>query len=235
MGHKELCRQLKKIRKNLADQLGIDLHQTECTYPGECSGTCPKCQKEENILSKALLSGAIAITAASLSACGTELSGDVVDTPSSVVQPLGGDMAYEPAVDDNLDVIPGDDDAFCLSGDIAFPSPYEIPNDDYDTAPIPEDVVYEVIKECSGAAFCKYVRMNDAEVAIFNCYKAPSDDVTNESQFEIFEVIYVNLYTGEVMPENGTPYNIIEHKEWLNIQETDAEEDSVSSQSTDTE
>lgn len=38
MGHKELCRQLKKIRKDMADKLGIDLHQTECTYPGECSG-----------------------------------------------------------------------------------------------------------------------------------------------------------------------------------------------------
>ena len=28
----------------------IDLKQEECTYKGECSGTCPKCKQEEEIL-----------------------------------------------------------------------------------------------------------------------------------------------------------------------------------------
>ena len=30
--HKEKCKVLKGVRKQIADKLGIDLHQTECTY-----------------------------------------------------------------------------------------------------------------------------------------------------------------------------------------------------------
>ena len=63
--HRKKCDHLKQIRKNMADSLGVDLKQTECTYEGECSGTCPKCQQEEKILSKALLAGtAVAASAA---------------------------------------------------------------------------------------------------------------------------------------------------------------------------
>lgn len=72
--HKKRCKQLKEIRKNIADKLNIDLHQTECTFKGECSGTCPKCQQEEKILNKALLGkgaaiGAATLMAASMTAC----------------------------------------------------------------------------------------------------------------------------------------------------------------------
>lgn len=72
--HKEKCRKLKEIRKKMADRLGIDLHQRECTYEGECSGTCPKCRQEEETLNKALLgktAAAVAIsTSVMLTACG---------------------------------------------------------------------------------------------------------------------------------------------------------------------
>lgn len=54
MTNRERCDYLKKIRQKIADRLGIDLHQTECTYEGECDGTCPKCQQEEDILNEAL-------------------------------------------------------------------------------------------------------------------------------------------------------------------------------------
>lgn len=70
MDHKERCKQLKQMRKEMADKIGLDLHQTECTYAGECSGTCPKCQQEEKKLNKALLSGAIALAGVALTACG---------------------------------------------------------------------------------------------------------------------------------------------------------------------
>lgn len=53
--HKERCKKLKEIRKKVADKIGIDLHQTECTFEGKCSGTCPKCQQEEQRLNQALL------------------------------------------------------------------------------------------------------------------------------------------------------------------------------------
>lgn len=53
--HKEKCRKLKEIRAKMAEDLGIDLHQRECTYQGYCRGTCPACRKEELLLNAALL------------------------------------------------------------------------------------------------------------------------------------------------------------------------------------
>lgn len=85
MTHKERCKELKGIRKVLADKLGIDLKQTECKYQGECKGTCPKCEKEESILKKALLSGAVGLTAVTLAACGTD-SGDDVSNRDRIEQ-----------------------------------------------------------------------------------------------------------------------------------------------------
>lgn len=103
MTSKERCSELKKIRKTLADKLNINLNQTECTYEGECSGTCPKCKQEEKILNIALLKkgavilGATALTMG-LASCTlinndppTDLSGDIEvvepddDTTSGIV------------------------------------------------------------------------------------------------------------------------------------------------------
>lgn len=53
--HKEKCKELKQIRARMAEDLGVDLHQTECTYQGYCSGTCPKCRQEELMLNAALI------------------------------------------------------------------------------------------------------------------------------------------------------------------------------------
>ena len=53
--HKEKCRELKEIRAIMAENLGIELHQRECTYEGYCRGTCPACRKEEMLLNAALL------------------------------------------------------------------------------------------------------------------------------------------------------------------------------------
>ena len=54
MDGKQKCNVLKRVRKQMADKLGIDLHQKECTFEGECSGTCPKCAHEESGLNAAL-------------------------------------------------------------------------------------------------------------------------------------------------------------------------------------
>ena len=47
MNHgKDICRQLKQLRRDIADQNGIELEIPECTYKGDCSGTCPRCDYE---------------------------------------------------------------------------------------------------------------------------------------------------------------------------------------------
>ncbi len=64
---KSICKQLKDIRRSIADENGIPLEIPECTYQGECSGTCPQCEKEvrylENELARRLTLGKAATVA----------------------------------------------------------------------------------------------------------------------------------------------------------------------------
>lgn len=51
---KKICRELKKIRRRIADENGIKLDIPECTFEGECRGTCPRCEWEVKYLEKTL-------------------------------------------------------------------------------------------------------------------------------------------------------------------------------------
>lgn len=132
--HKAKCDVLKKIRKNIADRLGIDLHQRECTFEGECTGTCPKCKQEEDILNREIArrAGALAVGATAslmLTAC----------VPVGITQPTGdidyptydGGITYEEtdeippnggliAVDDELMGDPALPEEFVTAGEPAF-------------------------------------------------------------------------------------------------------------------
>ena len=46
MKGKDKCEFLKGIRKNIAEANGIPYEPRECTYEGDCTGTCPFCEKE---------------------------------------------------------------------------------------------------------------------------------------------------------------------------------------------
>ena len=43
---KQTCKILKEIRKQIAAENDIKLVIEECTYQGDCKGTCPKCEEE---------------------------------------------------------------------------------------------------------------------------------------------------------------------------------------------
>ncbi len=51
---KNKCACLKEIRKRIATENGIPLEQRECTFKGECSGTCPFCEAEMRYIEKEL-------------------------------------------------------------------------------------------------------------------------------------------------------------------------------------
>ena len=51
---KEKCRILKEIRRKIADENDIPFVTKECTYQGECKGTCPRCESELRYLEKQL-------------------------------------------------------------------------------------------------------------------------------------------------------------------------------------
>ena len=51
---KQTCKILKEIRKQIAEQNDIELVISECTYQGDCDGTCPKCEAEVRYLEREL-------------------------------------------------------------------------------------------------------------------------------------------------------------------------------------
>ena len=51
---KDICKELKAVRKRIAEENGIDLEIPECTYQGPCKGTCPRCESEVRFLENAL-------------------------------------------------------------------------------------------------------------------------------------------------------------------------------------
>lgn len=51
---KDICKELKAVRRRIADENGIPLEIPECTYHGPCAGTCPRCEWELRQLETAL-------------------------------------------------------------------------------------------------------------------------------------------------------------------------------------
>lgn len=89
---RDKCKYLREIRRRIANENDIKLVTRECTFKGECKGTCPRCEAEvlylERELEKRQKLGRI-VTIAGLSlaslACGSllascdERNGDVDD------------------------------------------------------------------------------------------------------------------------------------------------------------
>ena len=92
---KNICNQLKEVRKRIAEENGIPLEIEECTYKGECRGTCPRCEAEvrylENALADRLRLGKVATVAglalglAATTAQATEVMPSVLPDVPSVV------------------------------------------------------------------------------------------------------------------------------------------------------
>ena len=53
---KEICNELKAVRRSIAEENGIDLEIPECPHNGPCPGTCPRCEAEVRYLENALAS-----------------------------------------------------------------------------------------------------------------------------------------------------------------------------------
>lgn len=51
---KNICNELKAVRRRIAEENDIPLEIKECTYKGECQGTCPHCEAEMRYLEREL-------------------------------------------------------------------------------------------------------------------------------------------------------------------------------------
>ena len=102
---KNICKELKAIRRRVADENNIPLEQHECTYDGPCDGTCPRCEAEVKYLEQELhrrmnlgKAAAVAGVAMSLAAFTSCTQGDVA--------PLEGEPDY-PEDTTQVDTISG--------------------------------------------------------------------------------------------------------------------------------
>ncbi|MBO7101439.1 MAG: energy transducer TonB [Bacteroidales bacterium] len=83
---KNICKELKEVRRRIAEENHIPLEIKECTYEGPCKGTCPRCEAEvrylENALAGKLRMGKVATVAGlalGLASCGGQVTeGEVI-------------------------------------------------------------------------------------------------------------------------------------------------------------
>ena len=116
---KKICGYLKGIRRKIAEENDIKLDIPECTYEGECRGTCPRCEWEVQYLEKTLFErmklGKIATIsglALGLAACGgnfdsqpdDDIIGEMPMNVDSILQPPPPPPFEEYNVDENPDI-----------------------------------------------------------------------------------------------------------------------------------
>ncbi len=121
---KQTCKILKEIRRQIAAENDIEFVTSECTYKGDCKGTCPKCEAEVRYLERelekrqrlgkaAIFAGMTLGTAITAASCGP------------LVQPNAG-MPMDP--NDTIvaaDTVRNDsvDEPYLLEGDVLAPEP----------------------------------------------------------------------------------------------------------------
>ena len=181
---KQTCKILKEIRKQIAAENDIHLVVEECTYQGDCKGTCPKCEAEvrylERELEKRQRMGKAAVIAGM--AVGTMLTATSCD--KIFPRPLEGDVPYIPdsteMPSDSIlsDTIP--DDPFMLEGDVLAPEP--------DTAV--SDIRKEEKKaQCPNIEMLEIVGDIEADDEL-NVYVAPSvEGEVEDSETDVWQIV----------------------------------------------
>ena len=100
---KQICKILKDIRKQIAQENDIEFVTSDCQHKGDCAGTCPKCEAEVRYLESQLarrratgrstrlvgVSLGLAAVAPALISCDKTLMGDPVPPTTGI--PMIGD------------------------------------------------------------------------------------------------------------------------------------------------
>ena len=121
---KQTCKILKEIRKQIAAENDIKLVIEECTYQGDCLGTCPKCEAEVRYLERelekrqrlgkaAIFAGMTIGTAITAASCGP-----LVSPPNGMlVEPWDTITATDTVRNDSMD------EPYLLEGDVMVTLP----------------------------------------------------------------------------------------------------------------
>ena len=141
MRGRQKCKILKEIRQRIADENDIPYVTRECSYQGECTGTCPRCESELRYLEQQLelrrslgkrVSVAALCVGMALASAGcsptvrqptesmqTDLTGEVGPDESNLGD--SGGVAVEPG----SDIEEPEPEYIELSGDVAYPDGYD--------------------------------------------------------------------------------------------------------------
>ena len=113
MKGKDICKQLREIRCQVASANGIDYTPAVCTHEGNCAGTCPACESElryiERQLNRRRAMGKI-VTVAGLAL------GAASFTPLQAQQVVPDIPSVQPVQTTLVDAAPGDTTAVIVRG-----------------------------------------------------------------------------------------------------------------------
>ena len=98
---KNTCKELKAIRRRVADENDIPLEQHECTYDGPCDGTCPRCEAEVKYLEQELHRRMTLGKAAAMAGVAMSLAAFTSCTEGKVYE---GDIEPDPCPEDTTQV-----------------------------------------------------------------------------------------------------------------------------------
>jgi len=103
---KNTCRILKDIRRQIAEANDIDLVIKECTYQGDCKGTCPRCEAEvaylerelarRQAMGKAVRIVGLAAASFAAAACSLKPQQKPIECPEDDI--LEGEEIYDPSI-----------------------------------------------------------------------------------------------------------------------------------------
>lgn len=195
---KQTCKILKEIRKQIAAENDIEFVTSECTYKGDCKGTCPKCEAEvrylERELEKRQRMGKAAVFAGM--SLGTLFAATSCDHP--IPEPLAGEVMHTPdSTEMPNDSVPNDtipDDAYLLEGDVLAPEPDTMKAEEKKTA-CKKDEQLEIVGGIEDENFVEPNRLNDTldeGDEIIEGYIPPAIDESDEP--EVYMIV-------EQMPE----------------------------------
>lgn len=230
MGSKEKCKKLKEIRKKIADKIGVDLNQTECTYEGECKGTCPKCAQEEKTLNKALLRGGTAVAGVALSmltltGC-NESDDNTLDLGKikittekeleGIEEPLDGDVVYTETEETTSDIEGGEAENPDYTTENNTTENNTTEDDDTEEAYmlegdvvmiISDDEILEKCKSYTGAPYAEVDRYEDDGITVVvHCFEIVKDE--DGLHTATIDWISVNKYTGDAENIMGETFNL---------------------------
>lgn len=133
MRGKEKCKALKEIRKQIAEKNDIAYAVSECTFQGECKGTCPKCEAELQYLERELavkqgLGKAVAVAGISASVC----TGLTACSPAEAVEDFLWEVGKKVGiVEETTGVLPAPTyNPANIEGDIQMAEPTEAPTEE---------------------------------------------------------------------------------------------------------